>query len=182
MYILYVKANLEGINSLSLATDARFCIDVKNPVSDYEVREKVVIDPTQFVEQEEGAREPPHHFSIKWEDSKKASVVTFLSPDGVKTALKKKKGKSSKGKEDPCMIRSVTAEDSNEFVPIAAFETRGVEPYAFHPMGGEFVVESEGGQKFDGDDVDFSDDWADYDADNDIAVSVTDFASKFESI
>lgn len=154
---------------------------MKNPVSDYEVREKVVIDPTQFVEQEEGAREPPHHFSIKWEDSKKASVITVLSPDELKAALKKKKVKTSKGK-DPYMIRSVTGEDNNEFVPITAFEARGVEPYAFHPMGGEFVVESEGGQTFDGDDVDLGDDWADYDAENDVAVSVTDFESKFEAI
>ena len=33
---------------------------------------------------------------------------------------------------------------------------------------------------FEGEDVDLSDDWADYDGDNDISVSVTDFESKFD--
>ena len=53
-----------------------------------------------------------------------------------------------------------------------AFECRGIEPYAFHPMGGEFIVESEAGMQFDAEDVDLSDDWADYDTENDIALSL----------
>ena len=79
------------------------------------------------------------------------------------------------------MVRDMTAEDNNEYVPMVAFEVRGLEPYAFHSMGGEFVVVSEGGEVFEGEDVDLSDDWADYDATNDVAVSVTEFVSKFES-
>ncbi|GFH51319.1 hypothetical protein CTEN210_07795 [Chaetoceros tenuissimus] len=178
VYILYVKAELEGIGSISISPTANLCMDVRNPSTGDEIRERVVIDPNEFVEQEEGAREPPHHFSLKWEDSKKASTLTVLSAAELKTALKKKKGKS-KGK-DPYMIRNVTAEDNNEYVPVAAFETRGIEPYAFHPMGGEFIVESEAGMQFDAEDVDLSDDWADYDTENDIAVSITEFQSKFD--
>jgi hypothetical protein len=140
----------------------------------------VVVDPTDFVEQDESAREPPHHFSIKWEGSKKSSVLTVLSVQELKTALKKKKGKS-KG-ENPRMIRALTADDSDVFVPVAAFSTRGIEPYAFHPMGGEFIVTSEGGHVFDDDEneVDLSEDWGDYDIENDIAVSISDFSSKLK--
>lgn len=134
-----------------------------------------MVDPTEFVEQEEGSRQPDHHFSITWEGSKKTSVLTVLSRKELKTVLKKKKGKG-----DLCMIRNMTADDNNQFVPIAAFETRGVEPYAFHCMGGEFIIESEGGAVFEGEDVDLSDDWADYDADNEISVSVLEFESTFE--
>ena len=160
---------------------------MRNPISDYEIREKVVIDPTEYIEQEENSKETPYHFGIRWEgNKKKASVVTVLDLDGFKSALKKngKKGKKLKnGMDDPRTPRSFTAEDSETFVPILALECRGVEPYAFHPMGGEFIVESEGGMVFEGEDVDLSDgDWADYDGDNDLSVSISEFESKFESL
>ncbi len=204
LYILYIKAELEGIryanvshehlkyeclspvtnsesshlmltySSLALSPTANLCIDIRDPTSD-EIREKVVIDPTQFVEQEEGSRQPDHHFSITWEGSKKASVLTVLSAKDLKTMQKKKKGKG-----ESLVMRNMVADDNNTFVPVAAFETRGIEPYQFHCMGGEFVVESEGGVVFEGEDVDLSDDWADYDAENEISVSVMEFESKFE--
>jgi hypothetical protein len=57
-----------------------------------------------------------------------------------------------------------------------------MEPYAFHPLGNEFVVESEGGVKFESD-IDLSEgDWADYDEENDAALSISDFEAKFESM
>ena len=73
-------------------------------------------------------------------------------------------------------------EDNQKFVPILALDCRGVEPYAFHPMGSEFVVESEGGMMFE-DDVDLSEgDWAEYDDENDMVVSITGFESKIEDV
>lgn len=165
--------------------DVNVCIDVLNPLSGDETREKVVIDPTELIE-DENSKEPPYHFGLSWEGNKKKSVLTVLDADSLKTALKKnsKKGKKAKGGEDdPRMPRAYTADDNESFVPILALECRGIEPYAFHPMGGEFVVESEGGMAFEGDDVDLSEgDWADYDGDNDIAVSISEFESKFEAI
>ncbi len=154
-------------------------MSIRNPISD-EIREKIVIDPMEFVEQEQGSREPPHHFSISWEGEKKKSVMTILSPDELKTKLKKKK---VKGKDNPYMPRAVTEEDSNEFVPVLALESRGIEPYQFHAMEGEFVITSEGGMTFEGEDVDLSEgDWAEYDADNDISLSITDLQTKFEAV
>jgi len=42
-----------------------------------------------------------------------------------------------------------------------------MEPYAFHPLGNEFKVISEGGVVFE-EDVDLSEgDWAEYDEEND---------------
>ena len=166
--------------------DVNVCIDVRNPLSDYETREKVVIDPTELIE-DENSKEPPYHFGLSWEGNKKKSVLTVLDDAvSLKTTLKKssKKGKKGKsGEDDPRMPRAYTAEDNESFVPILALECRGIEPYAFHPMGGEFVVESEGGMAFEGDDVDLSEgDWADYDGDNDISVSISEFESKFEAI
>ena len=174
---------LQYDSSIALKKDANICVDVRNPLSD-EIREKVVIDPSELIE-DENSKEPPYHFGLTWEGSKKKSVMTVLDVDGVKSALKKsgKKGKKAKSDaNDPRIPRPFTANDKS-FVPILALECRGIEPIAFYPMGGEFIIESEAGAVFDGDDVDFSEgDWADYDTENDISVSAYEFKSKFESI
>lgn len=151
-----------------------------NPLSDFEVREKVVLNPSVYVEQEENSREPPCNFTIKWEGSKKRSTIEVLDEKTIKTALKKiKKGKKG-GEAGP--PREMTADDSGTWVPVLAFECRGVKPYKFHPMGSEFVVVSEEGTKFDSD-IDLDEgDWADYDADNDLSVSISDFESKFIAV
>ena len=76
------------------------------------------------------------------------------------------------------MPRDVTLDDSGDYVPILAMECRGLEPYAFHPLGNEFRVVSEGGVVFE-EDVDLSDgDWGEYDEENDAAVGVDEFQSK----
>lgn len=126
------------------------------------------------MEQEENTREPPCQFVLKWEGSlKKRSTLEVLQDP--KAALKKKKYKG----EQP---RDYKAQDSGNWVPILAVECRGMEPYAFHALGDEFVVESEGGVMFDSD-VDLSEgDWAEYDEENDAAVSVSEFEAKFESL
>ncbi|KAF4706631.1 hypothetical protein FOZ62_019865 [Perkinsus olseni] len=62
-------------------------------------------------------------------------------------------------------------------VPLIAFECRGCEITKWHPERGYTAV-SEGGTVFD--DVDLSDDWCEYDADNDAAVGVYDLEWKLE--
>mmetsp|Transcript_3570 Transcript_3570/g.3928 ORF Transcript_3570/g.3928 Transcript_3570/m.3928 type:complete len:181 (-) Transcript_3570:86-628(-) len=175
LFILSIKAELDGVSSISLSPGSNLCMSVRNPLSDYEKRDKIVIDTSQHVEQEENSKEPPCHFTIKWEGMKKRSTITILDESSAKAALKKK---TKKGKVSPYQPRIVTAEDSESFVPVLVMECRGVEPYAFHPMDGEFTVASEGNIIFD--DVDLSEgDWGDYDEENDAAVSITDFESEF---
>jgi Eukaryotic protein of unknown function (DUF866) len=160
LFLLYIKAELENVDSISLRKDnVNLCLTVRNPLSDYEIREKVVMNTTHFVEQDEGAREPPHHLRLKWEGSKKASTITVLEDSAVKTALKKKKGAQ--------VPRDYTADDSGNWGPVLAIECRGLEPTAFFPMGDEFVITSKGGKQFTTD-VDLSDgDWGEYDDEND---------------
>lgn len=50
----------------------------------------------------------------------------------------------------------------------------------FIPWKENLSLRARGGMVFEGEDVDLSDDWADYDGDNDISISVTDFESKFD--
>mmetsp|Transcript_22412 Transcript_22412/g.51678 ORF Transcript_22412/g.51678 Transcript_22412/m.51678 type:complete len:182 (+) Transcript_22412:54-599(+) len=179
LFILYIKADLEGVGSLALKPDSNICISVRNPLSDYEVRDKVAFNLKETLEQEENSREPPCHFALKWEGNPKRSTLEVLDEAATKAALKKKK-KQKGGGEVP--RSTYTAEDSGNWVPILAMECRGLEPYAYHGLGDEFVVESEGGVRFDSD-VDLSEgDWAEYDAENDAAVSISEFESKFETL
>lgn len=141
------------------------------------MREKVSFHVTETIDQEESnSREPDCHFALKWEGAKKRSTLIVLDEAATKSAFKKKKFK------DEFSYASYTSEHSGNFVPVLAFECRGMEPYALHCLGDEFVVESEGGVKFD-EDVDLSDgDWAEYDEENDASVSMSEFEAKIEAL
>jgi hypothetical protein len=161
-------------SSLQIRRDVDLCVSVKNPISNFEVREKITLNPSVHVEQEENAREPPHHFSLKWQGSKKASVIEVLDAAATRAALKKKKSKLG----EP---RHVTGDDSGKWVPILAFECRGLEPYVYH-AGDEFVVTSEGGTTFDSE-VDLSDgDWTEYDDEHNAPISISEVEFKFEAV
>jgi hypothetical protein len=179
LYMLFMKAETENVGEIRLRTeDVNLRISVRNSLSDWERRENVVFDPSELEEQEdESSREPPSHFSIRWEGSKKASVLRCLDAKETATALKKKK----KYKEGA--PRAFTGEDDNDkWVPILAVECRGLEPYEFSPMRDEFVITSENGYLFD-EEIEFDDgEWADYDAENDCPVSVSELKFKFEAV
>lgn len=182
LFILCIKAELDGVESLSLLKNTNLCFSVRNPLSDYETREKIVFNPSETLEQDEGDREPPHHFAVRWEGAKKFSTLIVLNEEEAKSAFKKMKKKGGKkgsgGGGEADVPRDMTSDDSGEYVPMLAMECRGVEPYAFHPLGNEFKVISEGGACFE-DDVDLSEgDWGDYDEENDAAVGVNEFVSK----
>ena len=174
LFMLYMKAELENVDSVTLRKDINLCINVRNPLENSEVREKVVMNPSEFLEQDESSREPHHHFALRWEGNKKASVLIVLDEAGVKTALKKKKKVKAPG--------DYTSDDAGEWSPILAVECRGLEPEGFFPMGNDFVVASSGGAVF-GEDVDFGEgDWAEYDESNDEPVSMSDIEFKWESV
>jgi hypothetical protein len=178
VFLLFMKADLENVGSVSLRRSANLCVTVRNPLSDFEVREKVVFNPSETVDQDEGSREPEHHFSLTWEAAKKASTLTCLDEQQAKTMLKK-----SKGKQQQRLPRfEYKAEDSGEWVPLITVSCRGLEPTQFFPLGNdEFIVASTNGTEFT-EDVDLSEsDWADYDAEHDLSVSVSNVQFKWEA-
>ena len=116
------------------------------------------------------------------EGQKKFSTLIVLDEEGAKSAFKKMKKKGGKKKGDVDVPRDMIADDSGEYVPVLAMECRGIEPYAFHPLGNEFKVTSSGGAVFE-EDVDLSEgDWGDYDEENDEAVGVNEFESKIIAV
>ena len=74
--------------------------------------------------------------------------------------------------------RPISGNDSGEYVPLVGFECRGLEPYAWHPQDGYTVTSAGGSATFE--DVDLSDDWADYDDEADQSVGVYGVEYKFE--
>ena len=180
-FVLYIKvAESENIESLQLVSDANLCISVRNPLSDYEVRDKVVFNPQELIEQSDEDRAAPCHFQLTWDGAKKPSTLTYLTEAECKTAFKKMKQK------DSVMQRTFNGADDNDtWVPLLVVSCRGLEPYAFHPMGQEFKVVSAGGTVF-GEDVDGLDladgDWAEYDEPNDQAVGLNGVEFKWESV
>lgn len=184
LFYLCIKGDLEGVQSVVLNRAANICVSVRATNSD-ETREKVVFNPSETLEQDESDREPAHHFALTWEGQKKKSIIQVLDEAQVKATMKKagkkKKGGGGGGGSEVGQPRDMTADDSGEYVPVLALECRGLEPYAFHPMGEEFVVTSEGGAEFSSDLTLDEGDWADYDDENDISVSIAEFASKFVS-
>lgn len=179
VFILYVKGELEGVSKVSVNPNANICLNVKNPLSDYEIREKIVVNPDDIIEAE--GKEPECHFAITWEGANKRSTLKIMTPAEIKSSFKKSGKKSGKNSNSP-IPRDVTSEDNDEYVPMIAFDCRGLEPYEFFPMGDEFVVVSEGGKEFN-EDVDLSEgDWADYDDENDAPVSISSFESKIERV
>ena len=64
VFCLCIKAELDGVSKVTLDPRANICISVRNPLSDFETREKVVINPDEIVEAE--GKEPESNFTIKY--------------------------------------------------------------------------------------------------------------------
>jgi hypothetical protein len=189
LFLLCMKCELENVGKIELRSDAYLRISVRNPLSNdsSEVRENVIVNPSQpiLAQPDEGYREQQqhqdHHFQLKWDGSKKVSVLRVLDTSEAATACKKKKKKHQHQIMGP--PRSYTADDAGTWVPVLAMECRGLEPYAFLPMKDEFVIISQAsGCRFD-QDIEFGDgDWTDYDVESDSPISVQDIQFKFEAL
>lgn len=169
VYVLYIKADLEGVASVALQNGANLCISVRNPMDQNQVREKVVIDTSALEAAEESHHhakhhhaEAPCHFALKWDHDEPTRSTIRVLPSG------------QKGPE----LREIKSEDSGNFVPMLALDCQGIEPFEFHPMGDEFVVTNNNGNVFDKADLS-SGDWSEFDLGTG-STSVTNLQSKFE--
>mmetsp|Transcript_37064 Transcript_37064/g.42292 ORF Transcript_37064/g.42292 Transcript_37064/m.42292 type:complete len:185 (+) Transcript_37064:173-727(+) len=157
VYVLHVKAELEGnIASVAIQPRSDICISVRNPCSIDEVREEIIIDSSALEEPHEdrdGHNEAPCHFALKWKGHKERSTIRVLWKG--ETEEKKRAGSVKGGHkqkvEDTILTREMTASDSGEYVPMLAFECKGIEPFAFHPN--ELLVTEKDGKQHDKIDV-----------------------------
>jgi Eukaryotic protein of unknown function (DUF866) len=134
------------------------CISVRNPLDHVEVREKIIIEtdtePTRPPDavgkhSHEAHPEPVCHFSLKWDGASQRSTIQVLDHvANVPRGTKGRKNNNNNNNNNNSAPRDMTAKDSGEFVPMLALDCLGLEPYAFHPMGNEFVVTNKAGVTF----------------------------------
>jgi Eukaryotic protein of unknown function (DUF866) len=190
VYILYVKADLEGIEKIEMKDGCDICISVRNPLDVNEVRQRIVIDlgsliEPQVEEHERHRSENPHHIALKWNqgESKRATVRVLdrsSHKSNESTTTTKSKHNHDNYNDTIQKLRHVTSDDNGRnFVPFLAMECDGLEPYEFHPTGSEFRVTIQGGQILDGIDLVDGSDWTYYDLSTGSA-SITNLVSKFE--
>lgn len=174
LYTLYLKADLEGVQSLKLKERADICLSVRNPVDALEVRERIVVDSTAL---EPAVDEPadshskhnhskhhskhhhkahPCHFSMKWSGASSPSTIRVVEGSA----------------------NEMLATDHGIFVQMLTLECDGLEPFAFHPLGKEFVVTNQAGKEFSQVDLS-SGDWSEYDLSAG-TTSVLNLEAKFE--
>lgn len=172
LFVLQMKAELEGVQSVELKPDTDLCISIRNPMSDYEVRENVLINIAEYLESD---------FNINWEDnSSTIPCLRVLTPSQAKTALKKHLKRNKGG--DEFQPRPYTSADSGNFLPILMVECRGMEPYALTVGTTEFVVTADSGALFDENVHVPEGDWADYDEEADAPVALSEVEFKWQSV
>lgn len=182
LYILYAKADLEGVASLSLVPGSDICVSVRNTTQDQK-RERIVIESSELhqadvPENEKHRAEHSSHFALKWEGDLTRSTIRVINDDNSNETSTMKEKKSTKH-GDGIIARDIHhPQDDGQFVPIMKLECDGLEPYAFHPMGKEFSVVNNAGAKVDN--VDLSNgEWSAYDLASGTSL-VKNFVTKFE--
>lgn len=160
---------LENVARLEPRTlSSVWTIDVKHGSSE-ETRQGVTIDAEEEVEVE-GSRATAN-LVIKFADATEKAHCNILSVDDFRAKRKKQTAYAP---------RALTSEDSQEWVAFLAFEARGLDVTRVHVGGDNFDVVSTGGGKFR---PDLSDsDWADYDEEHSLPVSVTGLETKVEVV
>lgn len=160
VFVASVKCELENVEKLETLSPV-WKIDVKHGSSD-EVREGVTIDATEVFELE-GSR-GTCNLVIKFKDAAEKAQCTILTEFNKKAKV---------------VPRPYTADDT-EWVPFLAFEARGLEVTRVHVTDDNFLVTASSGASFQ---PDLSDgDWADYDDDNQLPVSVTNLETKVDVV
>jgi len=177
VFVLYVKADLEGVATMSFVDGANLCFSVRNPLSpDTDVRERIVVDTSALVETDVPVhgrhRSQPAtiHFALKWEGEQTKSTIKVLTPTND--------GNEGKQSGNAAVVRKMLGKDNGTFVPMLTIDCQGLEPYAFHPIGGEFAVTNTAGDVFDPVDLS-SGDWSEYDLGSG-TTSIFNLQSRFE--
>ncbi|CAH0476931.1 unnamed protein product [Peronospora belbahrii] len=155
LFVLYIKVDLENVETLMAPAFHRWCLDVKEPRGD-EKREAVVVSDEATVDIAGGRGAV--HFTLKWPGATKPSQLTVV-------------------RDIKNLTRHVTGADSGTFVPFVGFECRRLEPYAWHPESGYRVVAAGRHGAFD--EVDLSEDWAEYDEEGEQSVGIYGIEYKF---
>nr|CCA20819.1 conserved hypothetical protein [Albugo laibachii Nc14] len=154
LYLLYVKAELENVESLEMTPETLWHLDVSDSTGQ-DVRKGVVLSEKDVIPIAGGRSHA--NFVLTWPGAKKASQISIVRD--VKN-----------------VTRPIQMDDSGQYVPIVGFECRGLEPIAWSPIG-DFQIKASRGSIFRADDL--RDDWSEFDEDTHLAVGIFDVVSEF---
>lgn len=150
VYLLNFQATLENVAEICFMLDSiEWCLDVAEPTGDG-IRPRITFSSKDVVELHNSRGVA--NFALKWEGAMKQAYLTMMEVKNVTQNV-------------------YTAANSEAWVPIVAFDSRGLQPTACHSPNLGITVISTGGQKFEH--ADFSDDeWCDYDQNAEQSVGV----------
>jgi len=154
IYVLFAKAELEGVSKFWVPEDTDWIFDVKHGSSD-EARAGVRVDPDEESEVP-NTKNTTAHFMLKWEGEKQFSYLKVLKPGG-------------EGWPKNLTLTEVTPDEKE--VPIFACECRGLEPVTWHPLG-PYKAESSSGTVYDEVGFKEDEDWCEYDEKADESMTV----------
>ena len=152
IFVLMVKAELEGIAKFSLSENSRFLVDLH---SQGEEKKGVYICPYEELEVEGGRGTAQFVLSKPF----KCNISIIALKDYTRSEY--------------------TAGDSGEFVPMAAFECRGCDITNIS-LPDPFDVESTGGYRWEKQTLDDGE-WCEYDEENDVSVMLTNLECMVET-
>ena len=156
-FVLKMKAEFENVGKLMFDPANQWSLVVQNADGSETCEAYLSRDEEMELQGSKGTA----HFIKKWPGENKQSYLKIID---VKNAT----------------VDEVTAEHSQEWVGLVCFEARGLEPVGWMTKS-DFTVQSEGGTLFDPEAIEFDDGtWADYDAENDVPVSITELEFRFD--
>ncbi|SJK86204.1 UPF0587 protein C1orf123 homolog [Babesia microti strain RI] len=149
---LYIKAELENVDSVRAVPGIRWEVDVKEPTG-YEFRKNVYFSSSESYSIPNSRGDA--NFIVKWRDSDARASIR-IAEEGI----------------------PYTTEDVGKFKCIAKFEARGLDIIKWHPRGGFQALR--GGRVYAVTFQEGS--WADYDSDTNEPLSVLELDYKFAKL
>ncbi|XP_026193464.1 UPF0587 protein v1g245604-like [Cyclospora cayetanensis] len=150
--LLRMKADLENVESIEFPTEYTWNVDVTQ-MGGTEERKGVTFSAAEEfdIPNSRGTA----NLIIRFDGSKHSATINVEQVKGV--------------------TRPYTAADSGQFVPIVAFECRGMEPTKWTPTAGCIVK----GSKTSFSDADLAEDWAEFDEAANASVGIYDVEFDF---
>ena len=151
--VIEARCSLENVARLALPPHHTFCVSLSSP-DGMETKDTVFIsDNEEFdIPNSKGTA----HFVMKWPESKKEATINVVSiPKHTRPYI--------------------DAEDSETYVPIAAFECRGADITKWFPESG-YIVRSTAGPTWT--DVDLKEDWNEYCEKGEEPVGISEMESR----
>ena len=155
VFVLYVKMTLENVAWVGPAEGARYCLDL---ASGAERKEGVWVVPGE--EHETAGGRSTAAFVMKLKESKSEATLNLCPAV-------------------PELRSRYTADDSESWVAIQAFEARGADVVGYRPSD-EWVVVGPSGARFT-EEVDLSEEWCDYDEEGECSPTISEFEFKIET-